>query len=224
MRNLNDVYSIQTNHIMKAINRMKAINASKTFFTTLTLALGVVIFSACDDGSAPEVISVMDAEGSYSGKAVITYPESAETPTPYAEVELQVRLEKDTIYFDKFPTDELITSLVEEAYVADAIELTGDVGYKIGYKPALNEDYTQIKLTLDPKPLAFTLKGYTMGESGDLLNAPVEATIAKKEDGIFTYDGRTLKFKLTLESAKVDDNPSNINIEVEEITFELNKK
>lgn len=31
-----------------------------------------------------------------------------------------------------------------------------------------------------------------------------------------------MKFKLTLESAKVDDNPSNI--EAEEITFELNKK
>lgn len=219
MKIVNTSKSIRVNHLLRVTNY------SKTAIAALTLTFGISIttFTACsNDGNTPEVISVKDVEGNYAGKASITFIESSTSPTPIPQIEVEAKVKEDTIYFGKFPTDVLITSIVGEEKAPEIIELAGDISYKVGYKPAFNEGYTQILQTLDPKPLKFTIKIPSEEESlPDVME--IEATISAMDKGVFTYQDKTLKFKLIVESAKLNGRPCE-GISMEDIVFEMNKK
>ncbi len=219
MKIVNNSKSIRVNHLLRVTNY------SKTAIAALTLTFGISIttFTACsNDGNTPEVISVKDVEGNYAGKASITFIESNTSPTPIPQIEVEAKVKEDTIYFGKFPTDVLITSIVGEEKASEIIELAGDISYKVGYKPAFNEGYTQILQTLDPKPLKFTIKIPSEEENlPDVME--IEATISATDKGVFTYQDKTLKFKLIVESAKLNGRPCE-GISMEDIVFEMNKK
>ena len=51
----------------------------------------------------------------------------------------------------------------------------------------------------------------------------IEATISATDKGVFTYQDKTLKFKLIVESAKLNGKPCE-GISMEDIVFEMNKK
>lgn len=217
MKIVNSSKSIRVNHLLKATNY------SRTVIAALTLTFGITTFTACsNDGDTPEVISVKDVEGSYAGKASIIFIESSTSPTPIPQIEVEATLKEDTIYFGKFPTDILITSIVGEEKAPEIIELAGDISYKVGYKPVFNEGYTQILQTLDPKPLIFTIE-IPSEEEGQPDVMEIEATISATDKGVFTYQGKTLKFKLIVEKAKLNGEPCE-GISVEDIVFEMNKK
>lgn len=217
MKIVNSSKSIRANHLLRVTNY------SKTVIAALTLTFGITTFTACsNDGDTPEVISVKDVEGNYAGKASITFIESSTSPTPIPQIEVEATLKEDTIYFGKFPTDVLITSIVGEEKAPEIIELAGDISYKVGYKPAFNEGYTQILQTLDPKPLIFTIETPSE-EEGQPDVMEIEATISATDKGVFTYQDKTLKFKLIVEKAKLNGEPCE-GISVEDIVFEMNKK
>ena len=109
-----------------------------------------------------------------------------------------------------------------EEKAPEIIELAGDISYKVGYKPAFNEGYTQILQTLDPKPLIFTIE-IPSKEEGQPDVMKIEATISATDKGVFTYHGKALKFKLIVEKAKLNGEPCE-GISVEDIVFEMNKK
>lgn len=218
MKIVNNSKSIRVNHLLRATNY------SKTFIAALTLTLGISIFTACNnDGDTPEVISVKDIEGSYAGKVNITFIESSTSPTPIPQIEVEARVKEDTIYFGKFPADILITNIVGEEKAPEIIELAGDISYKVGYKPAFNEGYTQILQTLDPKPLKFTIEIPSKEEGGQPDIMEIEATVSATDKGVFTYQDKVLKFKLIVEGAKLNGEPCE-GISVEDMVFEMNKK
>lgn len=98
MKIVNNSKSIRVNHLLRVTNY------SKTAIAALTLTFGITTFTACsNDGNTPEVISVKDVEGSYAGKANITFIESSTSPTPIPQIEVETTLKEDTIYFGKFP-------------------------------------------------------------------------------------------------------------------------
>ena len=217
MKIVNNSKSIRVNHLLRVTNY------SKTAIAALTLTFSMTTFTACrNDGNTPEVISVKDVEGSYEGKANITFIESSTSPTPIPQIEVETTLKEDTIYFGKFPTDVLITNIVGEEKAPEIIELAGDISYKVGYKPAFNEGYTQILQTLDPK-LNFELMGVRPDRQIKPDVMEIEATISATDKGIFTYQDKTLKFKLIVESAKLNGKPCE-GISMEDIVFEMNKK
>ena len=122
MKIVNNSKSIRVNHLLRVTNY------SKTAIAALTLTFSITTFTACsNDGNTPEVISVKDVEGSYEGKANITFIESSTSPTPIPQIEVETTLKEDTIYFGKFPTDVLITNIVGEEKAPEIIELAGDI-------------------------------------------------------------------------------------------------
>lgn len=216
MKNVDDSKSSSRNHLLRATGYGKLVIAA--------LALGISTLTACsNDGETPEVISAKDAEGNYTGKATITFIESSTLPGPISPAEVEIRVQKDTIYFGKFPADALITNIVGEEKAPEIIEFTGDISYKVGYKPAFNEGYTQIVQTLDPKPLKFTIRIPSGKEGGQPDSMEIEATVSATDKGVFTYQDKTLKFKLILTEAKLNGKPCE-GISTEDLTFEMNKK
>ena len=218
MKIVNNPKSIKVNHLLRATNY------SIFFIAALTLTLGITTFTACsNDRDTPEVISVKDIEGNYTGKANIAFTESSTSSTPILQIEVEVRVKEDTIYFGKFPIDVLITSIVGEEKAPEIIQLAGDISYKVGYKPTFNEGYTQILQTLDPKPLKFTIENPSEeeGEQPDVIE--IEATVSAPDKGVFTYQDKTLKFKLIIERAKLNGESCE-GFPMEDLTFEMNKK
>lgn len=169
-------------------------------------------------------------EGSYSGKVAVFAPvpkpqiyDESDTDHPAAETDVKAKVEKDTIYFDKFPTDYLITAIVGEEKAPEVIETVGDIGYKVGHKSAFNEDYTRIEMTMDPKPLTFTFETPAAEEGGEPEVVEVEVTVAAKEKAVFAYENNNLNFNLTIEQVKLNGEELDASI-VEELAFSVHKQ
>lgn len=221
MNKLNCIEKFQISNIVK-VSRL-----GKTILMMMALSSGIITFTACgDDETAPVIISVKDVEGNYTGEVEISMlevtPTSEEGETPSEGIIVEAKVEKDTIYFDKFPTDELITLIVGEENAAGIIEKIGKISYKVGFKPVLNSDYTQIEMALDPKPLIIEIPGVPVEGEIEPTVQKVEVTVATSEKGVFAYEGQTLKYELMVTKVTLDGTPLPLNSVV--LNFDMVKK
>lgn len=195
---------------------MKNLKSLRTYLVlVMALGLSVAITSCGDDASGPEITSAKDVEGKYTGKMKVTplKPEQQNEATekPVGE-DVAAAVEATEVVFAKFPVKDIIESIVPEEQVAAIIEAIGDVTYKLPYTAALNKEYTQINLTFNPEPLELEFEAPiiplpTNGTREGEEVAPkmkVAVTFSAKEAGVFTYEGKTLKFTMNISKVTVD--------------------
>ena len=172
----------------------KDFNLTKLFYS-FAIAFSVVTLSSCnnDDNSPLPPPSTNDVAGTYNGKVLITQV----TPATAKE---NATVKNDTVFFDKLPVTELITSIVGDKDKAEAIvKAIGDVKYKVGYKPALNTEKDSIYLAFDPKPLTLQLPAAVEGQEGQT----VTVTISSPDKGSFAYKKNQLKLKLSADKVEL---------------------
>ena len=185
----------------------KEFNLTKLFYS-FAIAFSVVTLSSCnnDDNSPLPPPSTNDVAGTYNGKVLITQVTPATAKENAGEApqgqDVNATVKNDTVFFDKLPVTELITSIVGDKDKAEAIvKAIGDVKYKVGYKPALNTEKDSIYLAFEPKPLILQLPSAAEGEKGQT----VTVTISSPEKGSFAYKNNQLKMKLNADEIKLAD-------------------
>ena len=142
--------------------------------------------------------------GTYNGKVLITQVTPATAKENAGEApqgqDVNATVKNDTVFFDKLPVTELITSIVGDKDKAEAIvKAIGDVKYKVGYKPALNTEKDSIYLAFDPKPLTLQLPAAVEGQEGQT----VTVTISSPDKGSFAYKKNQLKLKLSADKVEL---------------------
>ena len=142
--------------------------------------------------------------GTYNGKVLITQVTPATVKENAGEApqgqDVNATVKNDTVFFDKLPVTELITSIVGDKDKAEAIvKAIGDVKYKVGYKPALNTEKDSIYLAFDPKPLTLQLPAAVEGQEGQT----VTVTISSPDKGSFAYKKNQLKLKLSADKVEL---------------------
>lgn len=201
-------------------------------FLFLVLALGLVTtFISCDDDDEPkpELPALTDVEGNYIGKMLVLLPnpiadEGEDTPQG---VDVTVVLKESNVMFDKFPVDELITSIVGEEIASGIIETVGDVNYSMKYTATFSDDKSMINLAFAPEPLVLEIDLpadvalYEGDGEGETPKLKVEVTVAASETGTFTYSGSKLTFKLQVTAVKIDD--ESIEFPATTFSFDLGK-
>lgn len=195
---------------------------------TLMMVLGVVglsTFTSCGDDKddTPPPPSVTEVNGAYSGK--MTYkinapqPKQASPSTDPTTTTLDVTVKNDTIYFEKFPADGLIKTIIPDATMAEAIiKAVGDIKYKVGFKSALNAKQDSISLEMAPKPLMIT---YPISET---VNMAVEVIIEVSDKGIYSINGKDLKFNLKATKAMLGESNALEAIGTFSLSFDMKKK
>lgn len=176
-------------------------------------------FVACDDDDEPAVPSTAEAWGEFKGDMLVNMvaqPTEAEGEAPEA-IAVAATVKNDTIYFDAFPVSGLIASLVPADQVDALVEAIGEVSYKVGYKPALNADATQIEMTLDPKPLLLSIP---LGEETVL---SVEVTVSAAEKGSYVRASKALDFTFRADEVKLDGKALD-EIPALDFAFSMEKK
>lgn len=213
---------------------MKNVKSLKTYLILcMALALSVTITSCGDDESTPDIISVKDVVGDYAGKMLNAAPtpqrgnrEAQQLGNREAQqpgtVDVTAVLNDKEVVFDQFPVEGIITAIVGEEAAAGIIEAVGDVTYKLAYTAELNKEYTEIGLTFAPQPLELEVTLPSSGDGARLLSDEVRllgdgvregeaaepmkivVTISTPQNGLFTYEGRNLKFALNIDKIVVD--------------------
>ncbi|MCE8850023.1 DUF4840 domain-containing protein [Bacteroides fragilis] len=183
----------------------KDFNLTKLFYS-FAIAFSVVTLSSCnnDDNSPLPPPSTNDVAGTYNGKVLITQVTPATVKENAGEApqgqDVNATVKNDTVFFDKLPVTELITSIVGDKDKAEAIvKAIGDVKYKVGYKPALNTEKDSIYLAFDPKPLTLQLPATVEGQEGQT----VTVTISSPDKGSFAYKKNQLKLKLSADKVEL---------------------
>lgn len=176
----------------------------------MALGLSVAMTSCGDDDSAPEVQSAKDVEGNYTGKMLATpiQPEQQNAAESPVGVDVTAKVEATDVVFAKFPIAELIKLIVGEDLAPGIIEAVGDVTYKLPYTAKLSKDYATIDLTFAPVPLELEIAlppvvAPTEGEEAP--KTKVTVTISAADAGVFTYEGKTLKFNMNIEKVMLGE-------------------
>lgn len=176
----------------------------------MALGLSVAMTSCGDDDSAPEVQSAKDVEGNYAGKMLATpiQPEQQNAAESPVGVDVTAKVEATDVVFAKFPIAELIKLIVGEDLAPGIIEAVGDVTYKLPYTAKLSKDYATIDLTFAPVPLELEIAlppvvAPTEGEEAP--KTKVTVTISAEDAGVFTYEGKTLKFNMNIEKVMLGE-------------------
>lgn len=196
---------------------MKNLKSLRTYLVlVMALGLSVATTSCGDDDSAPEVQSSKDVEGNYAGKMLVTpippvAPEAREAAETPAGVDVTAIVEATDVVFDKFPIAELIKLIAGEDLAPGIIEAVGDVTYKLPYTAKLSKDYTAIDLAFAPVPLELEIAfppvvAPTEGEA-EAPKTKVTVTISAEDAGVFTYEGKTLKFNMNIEKVMLGEIP-----------------
>lgn len=190
---------------------MKNLKSLRTYLVlVMALGLSVAMTSCGDDDSTPEIQSAKDVEGNYTGKMSAIPMVAPEMNTASASVDVTAKVEATDVVFDKFPVAELIKLIVPGEEAADAIvKAVGDVTYKLPYTAKLSKDYTTIDLAFVPVPLVLEIAfppvvAPTEGEA-EAPKTKVTVTISAEDAGVFTYEGKTLKFNMNIEKVMLGE-------------------
>lgn len=203
---------------------MKNVKSLKTYlFLCLALASSAIMTSCGDDESAPDIISVKDVIGNYSGKMLMAEitPQSAnkEANTP-GTVDVTAAVNDKEVVFEKFPVAGIITAIVGEEDAAAIIAAVGDVAYKLPYTAELNKEYTEIGMAFTPQPLEVKVTLPSEVEGEEPKEVTIVVTLSTTEKGLFTYEGESLKFGMKIDKIMVgeDEIPFTTTL-----NFHLNK-
>jgi len=183
---------------MKTILNLKR---SIFFVTALTT---VISFTACSDDDDPKIPSPTDVYGTYKGKMSITAPMNrATSPEDPSSGEIAATVNNDTIYFESFPVDIILTAIEGAENAASIIESIDKVNFKVGYESKLNQAQDSVGLTLDPKPMEFA---YKVTEGENEIQKNVKVTFEIPENQKSAYSAKVLRFHLIATEIMVDDN------------------
>lgn len=202
---------------MRNLSKVKmTFNFGKHLLPVIALGLMITV-SSCDNDDNADIptISVTDVEGTYAGEMLTATLLEGDTEQP-AGTDVTAEVKKDSVRFDKFPVNGIITSIVGPDLAPGIIEKVGDISYKIGYKATLSAKQDSIYLEFDPKPLELT---FGEGES----QLKIAVTIATPQKGNYAYENNMLKFPLTIEEIKVGETALP-NFKPMSFSFELKKK
>lgn len=202
---------------------MKNVNELRKLFFACMVVGSTVVLSSCsddDDENTPTPPSVTDVYGDYSGKMLVTpleKPVLLATEEP-AGTDIAAVVKSDTVYFNDFPIDDIVKSIItDEDAAAKIIEQIGRIDYKVGYKGSLNAAQDSIYMVFDPKPLSITLPGE--GEE----TTTVEVTITASEKGSYELSSKKLNFDLNADKVTLGGEDLPV-FEASEFAFKLNKK
>lgn len=172
-------------------------------------------FTACDknkDDPAKEPL-LTDVYGEYTGKmtVAVTYDAAAA-----AGDDISATVNNDTVYFAKFPVENIIKNIVPGEGGDAVVALLGDIKYPIGYKAEFNAAKDGISMTFDPKPLQLGIPTPT----GELQSVTV--SVSADEKGSYAIEGKILKFSIKVTGVTVDDEA--FQVPPMTFTFNMNKK
>lgn len=185
---------------------MKKVFKSMRLFISMFLLGCSFSFVACsnDDETAPELPNEVTTEvmfGDYAGKMVaysIVPSEGEDTGEGEDKpvgVDVSVKVNNDTVYFEKFPIKDIVLSIVKDETLADKIvEAVGDVSYKVGYAPTLTTAKDSIQFVLDPKPLKLSLVVPSATEGEDPQTLLVEVKVKAGESAGYVLESANMKF------------------------------
>lgn len=183
-----------------------------SLFAAALFVVGTVGFVSCDDdneggGTSP---STSDMYGNYVGTVRTVAvghngeAESSEDETPEG-VEVSVKADRDTIYFDAFPVEDIIVSIYGEEDAPAIIEMLGDIKYSVGYTPALSEAQDSVSFRMAPEPLKATISVPSESPDADPAVLNIESQISAEDVGDYELETSNLKFTLTVMQISVKD-------------------
>lgn len=180
--------------------------------------IGMGSFTSCsnDDDKTPEVPTVADVAGDYKGKMTFSLTEVNPLEEAPEATELELAVKNDSIIFNKFPVNALITAIVGEEAAPAIIALVGDVTYKVNYKPTMNAANDSISMELKPEVLTINVgKGETAFS--------VAVTVTATEKGSYAIEKKNLKFNLGVTEAKLGEQNA-IEGKTIALSFDMAKK
>lgn len=165
-------------------------------------------FVACNNDdenipAPPDKVTTQVMFGDYTGKMkpfnVAPNEREDEGNEAPAGVDISVKVNNDTVYFESFPIKNIVLSIVGDEETANKIvEAVGDVNYKIGYKPVLTEAKDSIKFVLDPKPLKLSLSMPATNEE-EAQPLLIEVKVSPEEEANYELETTNLKFRFNAE-------------------------
>lgn len=210
---------------MKTLTNMKKVFRFNRFLLSSIILCSLAALSSCgnDDNSKIPFFSLKDVEGTYSGKmtTVVLQPiKSTGESTPNG-VDVLAEVKDENIIINKFPINDLITSIAGEENAPAIIEALGEINYKTEYKATFNAKRDSIYMQLEPKPLELKLTLPTETEGEEPQETIIKVTITS-EKGNFAYESKKLKFSLIATEVTVNEQPFNFTTTT--FSFNLNKK
>lgn len=200
-------------------------NVKNSLFVLFALIFSMVIVSCGDDDSTQDIISAKDVVGNYTGKMQMEIP----TPAPHqradeepALVDVSAVVNETEVVFEKFPVSGIIEAIVGAELAPAIIEAVGDVVYKLPYKAALQNQYTEIGLTFTPKPLELeiTLPAAPAVDGEEEAPMKVVVTLSTPKNGLFVYESKELALVLNVDKIVVNEKEMAFK---SSLSFKLNK-
>ena len=143
-----------------------------------------------------------------------------------AGINVSATMNNDTIYFDDFPTKEIINSIIKDEETADKIaEAIGKTSYNMAYVPLLAADKDSINFTLKPEPMELTLSvpSDTEGEE-QTLHVTVEIEAAG--NAVYYIDEKNARFGITATGVTIENGSDQIPVsgfKAVNMTFDMNQ-
>lgn len=202
------------------------IKKSCALFMILATSFGFVSCDNDDVPTPPTEATVEAMYGDYSGKmlsASVNPTEKESEGTPVG-TDVFAKADKDTIYFEAFPIRDIVVSVVGEEMADQIVKAVGDVNYKIGYEPKLNEAKDSISYALVPKPLTLAVTIPSANEEKpQVLN--IEVKVSAGENGNYELETTNLKFKFNAEEVSLVNGEVKTPIQnFKPTTFDFNMK
>lgn len=176
---------------------MKRIKSMRFFLPMLLLSCSLFITSCSDDDDQhPNEVTTETMFGNYTGKMIANsiVPNSDDTSMG---TDVTARINKDTVYFDKFPIHDIVLSIVQDETLADNIvKAVGDVKYKVEYTPTLTTAKDSIHLELHPEPLKLSVVIPSNVEGQEPQTMLVEVKIVAGEGDGYDVAKANLNFKI----------------------------
>lgn len=201
---------------------------NRLILSIMTIGLSTALSSCGDDNDSKiPFFSMKDVEGSYSGKMTDTRSMSLKSNngkvTPEG-IDVHAEVKDNYIYLNKFPVNDLITSIVGIEKAPAIIEAIGEVNYKTEYEAKFNTEKNSIDMQLKPKPLELNLKHpiKMTGEEKPLETIKVTIISETEKGGRFTFESKKLEFSLIATEVLVNEQPFNFTTTT--FMFDLNKK
>ncbi len=177
---------------MKTISNFK----KATLMAVATVCIASMI--ACHNDSNKDdkpIPTPTDAYGLYDGKMAM-FVSSADADS----LEMQLKLNSDTIYLDKFPVDSVVVALEGAAVGTSIMDTLPGIKYKIGYIPEMNAAQDSIYMDLKPKSLTFAYNNGTESKSVKVTMQPTEGAKSSYE-----LAHKHLNFNLLVTEVSVND-------------------
>lgn len=207
---------------------------AKMLFASLFMLGCTMTFVSCsdddDNNTPPTDVTAASVYGDYTG----TMTTATVSPTDYNGTEegeqtgtaVSAKVEGDTIYFDNFPIKDIVMSVVGDETTADQIvEAVGNVSYKIGYTPTVNEAKDSVMLALDPKPLQLSIEIPASSEGEEAQTLDIEVKVSPAEGANYESKSTNLKFMFSADEVLLGAGDAQISLpNFNQTTFDFNMK